>query len=39
MVERHLDRLGEYLAATTDQPYRGWVAQPSENTSEIEGQR
>ena len=30
MVERRLDRLGEYLAETADQPDTGWGGQPSE---------
>ncbi len=33
MVERRLDRLGEYLAETADQPDTGW-AEPGEVTSE-----
>jgi len=36
MVERRLDRLGEYLADTADQPDTGWDAEPSEETSETE---
>ncbi len=28
MVERRLDRLGEYLAKTADQPDTGWGAEP-----------
>src|SRR5580658_7640369 len=36
MVERRLDRLGEYLADTDDRPDAGWDAQPSEETSETE---
>jgi DNA-binding transcriptional ArsR family regulator len=34
MVERRLDRLGEYLADTADQPDTGWDAGPSEEISE-----
>lgn len=34
MVERRLDRLGEYLAVTADQPDPGWAAEPGEPTSE-----
>jgi DNA-binding transcriptional ArsR family regulator len=33
MVERRLDRLGEYLASTADQPDTGWDAAPSPATS------
>jgi DNA-binding transcriptional ArsR family regulator len=36
MVERRLDRLGEYLADTADQPDTGWGKEPSEETSETE---
>jgi DNA-binding transcriptional ArsR family regulator len=36
MVERRLDRLGEYLAETADQPDAGWDAEPSEETGETE---
>ena len=36
MVERRLDRLGEYLAETADQPDAGWDAEPGEETSETE---
>jgi DNA-binding transcriptional ArsR family regulator len=36
LVERRLDRLGEYLAETADQPDTGWDAEPSEETSESE---
>ena len=39
MVERRLDRLGEYLADTADQPDTGWDAQPSEEISETEEHR
>jgi DNA-binding transcriptional ArsR family regulator len=34
MVERHLDRLGEYLAETADQPETGLAATPGEATSD-----
>jgi DNA-binding transcriptional ArsR family regulator len=34
MVERRLDRLGDYLAATADQPDAGWDAGPGEGTSD-----
>jgi DNA-binding transcriptional ArsR family regulator len=37
VVERRLDRLGEYLADTAGQPEKGWGAQPGEGTSESEG--
>jgi DNA-binding transcriptional ArsR family regulator len=36
MVERRLDRLGEYLAETADQPDTGWDAEPGEETNETE---
>jgi DNA-binding transcriptional ArsR family regulator len=36
VIERRLDRLGEYLAETADQPDTGWDAEPSEETSESE---
>jgi len=36
MVERRLDRLGEYLAETADQPDTGRDAEPGEETSETE---
>ena len=36
MVERRLDRLGQYLAETADQPDPSWVAEPGEATSEKE---
>jgi DNA-binding transcriptional ArsR family regulator len=35
IVERRLDRLGEYLAETADQADTGWSAGPGEATSEI----
>jgi DNA-binding transcriptional ArsR family regulator len=34
MVERRLDRLGEFLADTADQPEAGRDAEPGEETSE-----
>jgi DNA-binding transcriptional ArsR family regulator len=34
MVERRLDRLGEYLAETADQGDTGWAAEPGEANSE-----
>ena len=37
MVERRLDRLGEYLADIANKPDTGWEANPGEETSEIEG--
>jgi DNA-binding transcriptional ArsR family regulator len=39
MVERSLDRLGEYLAETADRPDTGWDAEPSEETSETKEQQ
>jgi DNA-binding transcriptional ArsR family regulator len=39
MVERRLDRLGEYLAQTADQPDPGWATEPGETTSEQEEQQ
>ncbi len=36
MVERRLDRLGEYLAETADQPDEGWDAEPGEEISDTE---
>jgi DNA-binding transcriptional ArsR family regulator len=36
MVERRLDRLGEYLKETTDQPDTGWDAKPGEATSDTQ---
>ena len=36
MVERRLDRLGEYLAETADQADTGWAAEPGKAASEIE---
>src|SRR5215469_8544157 len=38
MVERRLDRLGEYLARTADKPDSGWAAEPGETSSEPEEQ-
>lgn len=34
MLERRLDRLGEYLAETADQPETGWDEEPGDTTSE-----
>ena len=39
MVERHLDRLGEYLTQTADKPDQGWATEPGETTSEHEEQQ
>jgi DNA-binding transcriptional ArsR family regulator len=39
MVERRLDRLGEYLAQTADQPDPGWATELGETTSEQEEQQ
>jgi DNA-binding transcriptional ArsR family regulator len=36
MVERRLDRLGEYLMETADQPDTGWGAEPGEETNQTE---
>jgi DNA-binding transcriptional ArsR family regulator len=36
MVERRLDRLGEYLAETADQADAGWAAERGEATSTTE---
>ena len=36
MVERRLDRLGEYLKETADQPDTGWDAKPGEATSDAQ---
>jgi DNA-binding transcriptional ArsR family regulator len=38
IVERRLDRLGEYLARTADEPDSGWAAEPGETNSEPEEQ-
>jgi DNA-binding transcriptional ArsR family regulator len=38
MVERRLDRLGEYLARTADQPETGWAPEPGETATENEEQ-
>lgn len=34
MIERRLDRLGEYLAETAEQPDTGWGAEPGQPTSD-----
>jgi DNA-binding transcriptional ArsR family regulator len=39
MVERRLDRLGEYLADTADQPDADRDAEPGEETSETEARQ
>jgi DNA-binding transcriptional ArsR family regulator len=39
MVERRLDRLGDYLAKTADQPDPGWAAEPGMTTNELEEQQ
>ena len=39
MVERRLDRLGEYLAQTADKPDPGWATEPGETTNEPEEQQ
>jgi len=38
MIERRLDRLGEYLAQTAGKPDEGWAAEPGEMTNEDEEQ-
>jgi len=38
MVERRLDRLGEYLTQTADQPDQGWATEPGETANEHEEQ-
>jgi DNA-binding transcriptional ArsR family regulator len=35
-LERRLDRLGEYLAETADQPATGWDAKPGQESGETE---
>jgi DNA-binding transcriptional ArsR family regulator len=39
MVERRLDRLGEYLEQTADQPDPDWATEPGETTNEHEEQQ
>lgn len=39
MVERRLDRLGEYLEQTAGQPEPGWAADPGRTPSEEEEQQ
>ena len=39
MVERRLDRLGEYLAQTADTPDQAWATEPGETTSYDEEQQ
>ena len=39
MVERRLDRLGDYLAKTADQPDQAWASEPSMTISEPEEQQ
>ncbi|HEY2551309.1 MAG TPA: metalloregulator ArsR/SmtB family transcription factor [Streptosporangiaceae bacterium] len=39
MVERRLDRLGEYLEQTAGQPEPGWAAEPARPASEDEEQQ
>jgi DNA-binding transcriptional ArsR family regulator len=38
VVERRLDRLGEYLAQTAEKPDPAWVTEPGETTNEHEEQ-
>ena len=39
IVERHLDRLGKYLAQTAGKPDPAWATEPRETTSEHEEQQ
>jgi DNA-binding transcriptional ArsR family regulator len=39
MVERRLDRLGDYLTQTVGEPDPGWGPEPGETTSEHEEQQ
>jgi DNA-binding transcriptional ArsR family regulator len=39
MVERRLDRLGDYLAQTADKPDPGWATEPGETTNQYEEQQ
>jgi DNA-binding transcriptional ArsR family regulator len=39
MIERRLDRLGEYLAQTAGKPDPAWAIEPGETTSEHEEQQ
>ena len=39
VVERRLDRLGEYLARTAGQPESAWAAEPGETASQNEEQQ
>ena len=39
MVERRLDRLGEYLTQTADQPDPGWATEPGDSPGEQEKQQ
>lgn len=39
MVERRLDRLGEYLAQSAGEPGPGWTTEPGGTTSEHEEQQ
>jgi DNA-binding transcriptional ArsR family regulator len=39
MVERRLDRLGDYLAKNSEQPDPGWAAEPGMTANELEEQQ
>ena len=39
MVERRLDRLGEYLARTAGKPDTAWATEPSETTNDHQEQQ
>lgn len=38
LIERRLDRLGQYLAQTADKPDPGWAAEPGRTSDEHEEQ-
>ena len=39
MIERRLDRLGEYLAQTAGTPDQAWATEPGETTNDDEEQQ
>jgi DNA-binding transcriptional ArsR family regulator len=39
LVERSLDRLGQYLAQTADQPDPGWAPEPGQNSDQHQEQQ
>jgi hypothetical protein len=39
LIERRLDRLGQYLAQTADHPDPGWAAEPGRTPDEHEEQQ